>query len=129
MSQQQSLFHDSVYDALAADVAAIGGVKKVAWLLWPSHNDGAAKLRACLSVEHAQKLDAEEVISIKRLARDAGSTATVNYEAQLLGYRLEWTSPEDEHARLQREFIEMGKQMQRLAAQITQTDQRVRVVK
>ncbi len=106
MSHQAALFHDSIYDALAADVAAIGGVKKAAALLWPTNSDAAGRLRACLSTEHAQKLDPEEILSIKRFARDAGSFATVTYESQALGYKLEWLRPEDEKAELQRLFID-----------------------
>jgi hypothetical protein len=108
MSFQTALFHDSIYDAIAADVNAIGGVKKVAAMLWPANSDAASRLRACLSTEHPQKLDAEELLSIKRMARDVGSSATLNYEAQELSFNIEWISPEDEKARLQREVLKMG---------------------
>ena len=106
MSHQCVLFHDSVYDALAADVAAIGGVKKAAAMLWPTNSDAAGRLRACLSQGHAQKLDPEEVLTIKRLARAVGSSATVNYEALALAYEVTWIKPEDANAELQRKFID-----------------------
>lgn len=120
---QQALFHDSIYDAIGADIAVIGGVKKVAGLLWPN-TDGAARLRACLSPEHAQKLDPEEILAIKRLARDAGSFATVHYESQQLGYRFEWISPEDEADQVRRELSEGMKFLKRKFEQLERAEQR-----
>lgn len=118
MMHQTALFHDSIYDALGADVAAIGGIKKTAALLWPTNTDAAGRLRACLSTEHAQKLDVEEVLSIKRLAKEVGSFATVTYEAQLLAFKIEWIKPEDEKADLQRQVIEMGKRLEQIARRL-----------
>jgi hypothetical protein len=118
MSHQAALFHDSIYDAIGADVAAVGGIKKTAALLWPNNSDAAGRLRACLSVEHPQKLDPEEILTIKRLARDVGSFATVNYEAQALAFRVEWIKPEDEKAELQRQVIEMGKKLEVIARRL-----------
>lgn len=106
MTHQGALFHDSIYDALGADVAAIGGIKKAAALLWPTNSDAAGRLRACLSTEHAQKLDAEEILSIKRFAKEAGSFATVSYEAQILSFKIEWIKPEDQQAETLREIHE-----------------------
>jgi len=113
--QQNQLFHDSVYDALGADVASIGGVKKVACALWPTLEPSiaAARLRSALNPEHAQKLDPEEVMTIKRLAQEAGSSSTVQYEAQQLGYVVTWVSPEDEADRIERENNEMLKRLLR----------------
>jgi hypothetical protein len=118
MTHQSALFHDSIYDALAADVAAIGGVKKTAPLLWPSNADAAGRLRACLSTGHAQKLDAEEILSIKRFAKDVGSFAAVTYEAQVLAFKIEWIKPDDEKAELQRQVIEMGKKLEAIARRL-----------
>lgn len=118
--QQIALFHDSIYDALSADVAAIGGVKKAAALLWPTNSDAAGRLRACLSIEHAQKLDMEELIALKRLARDAGSCATVTYEAQQLGYEVAWIRPEDEQAELHRQFIDGVARLEQISKRLKQ---------
>lgn len=118
MREQGVLFHDSIYDALSADVAAIGGVKKTAALLWPINADAAGRLRACLSTGHAQKLDAEEILSIKRFAKDACSFATVTYEAQVLAFKIEWIKPEDEKAELQRQVIDMGKKLELIARRL-----------
>src|ERR1700730_16894009 len=106
MTHQAALFHDSIYDALKADVSAAGGIKEVARRLWPAHADAAAKLRACLADGHAQKLDIEEILAIKGFAKAVGSFATVTHESQVLAFKVEWIAPEDEKAELQRQFIE-----------------------
>ena len=118
MSHQLAIFHDSLYDAIAADVNAIGGIKKTAALLWPAKEDAAAKLRACLSTAHAQKLDPEEYHAIKRLARSIGSFAILNYESQDLSYRYELISAEDRKTKLQEEFIATGQLMARLVEEM-----------
>lgn len=118
MTHQTALFHDSIYDAIGADIAAIGGIKKTAAMLWPTNADSAGRLRACLSLEHPQKFDPEEILTIKRLARDVGSFSTVNYEAQELAFRVEWIKPEDERDQLRREFVEMGKRIEQIARKL-----------
>lgn len=118
MTHQAALFHDSIYDALRADVAAIGGVKEVARRLWPAHVDAAAKLRACLADGHAQKLDIEEILAIKGFAKGVGSFATVTHESQVLAFKVEWIKPEDERAELQRRFIEAVKLSEQIARRL-----------
>lgn len=106
---QHVLFHDTIFDALGADIAAAGGFKAVAGKLWPAENPitAATKLRNAINPEQAQKLCPAEVLQIKRLAREVGSAATVNYEAQQLGYAVTWIDPEDELERIERENNEL----------------------
>lgn len=108
MGGQIAMFHDTPKDALGADVTAIGegSIKKAAGLIWPSdHPDTAyARLRAALSATNDQKLSLDETLRVKQLARDVGSYALVNYEAQTLGYRVEWVDPKDEADQLRREI-------------------------
>lgn len=115
MTHQAELFHDSIYDAITADVMAIGGVKKTAAMLWPTNSDAPGRLRACLSTEHPQKLDPEEVLSIKRLARDVGSFATITYESQTLAFTVEWIKDDEIEDKMQREFIDAVNRLERLA--------------
>jgi len=108
---QKELFHDTIYDALGADVAAAGGFKTVAAKLWPAESPvtGSAKLRNALNPDQPHKLCPNEVLQIKRLAQEAGSSATVLYEAQQLGYVVTWVEPEDELERIERENNELLK--------------------
>lgn len=118
MSHQPALFHDSIYDALGADVAAIGGIKKAASLVWPNHSDAASKLRSCLSIEHPQKLDPEELLALKTFARNVGSHATATFEAQQLGYQIVWIKPEDAYAEAQRKFVEAVDRLEQMGKRL-----------
>lgn len=108
---QQALFYDSIYDAIGADIAAAGGFKAVASKLWPSKDVTAAAnvLRNAVNPDQAQKLDPDEVLAIKRLAKEVGSFAAVSYEGAQLGYAVTWIDPENELARIERENNELLK--------------------
>lgn len=105
---QRALFHETIFDAIGADIAAAGGFKTVASKLWPAEaiTSAANKLRNAINPEQAQKLCPQEVLQIKRIAREAGSTATIDYEAQQLSYRVEWIEPEDELKELLARYLD-----------------------
>lgn len=104
---QNKLFHDSPEDALTTDVLAAGGYKKVGSHLRTdlTPEQAAAWLRACLNVERAEKLGPGHVIEIKRLAKESGSHATIDYEASELSFQVEWVEPEAELTKLLREYL------------------------
>src|SRR5690349_20697723 len=68
------LFIEDVYDALRAAVQAAGGAKTVAGALWPTKPIEQARrdLLDCLNRDNGRKFDAEEIIAVLRMARDAG---------------------------------------------------------
>jgi len=105
--KQRALFHDSIFDAIGADIAAAGGFKVVASKLWPSKDMTVAAnvLRNAINPDQAQKLDVEEVLRIKQLAKEHDSFATVSYEAQQLHFQVTWIEPEDELTKLLREYL------------------------
>jgi hypothetical protein len=109
--KQKEFWYDTIYDALGADISAAGGFKEVSGKLWPSENPTSAssKLRNAINPDQAQKLSADEIVQIKRLALAEGSTATISYEAQQLGYEVTWVEPEDEIERIERENNELLK--------------------
>jgi len=106
MPLQTQLFHDTIFDAIRADIAAIGGTKYVAHKLWPSKSiETATKLLDnALNSEQAQKLSVDELMMIKAMAKENNSCATIRYEAQQLGYEFDWISSEDELTQLLREI-------------------------
>jgi hypothetical protein len=112
---QQRLFHETIFDALGADISAIGGFKVAAGKLWPAESPttGAAKLRNAINPEQPHKLCPDEVLAIKKLAKEAGSDATVSFEASQLSYRFEWVTPEEELNDLQRRIAEGMELLQR----------------
>jgi hypothetical protein len=128
---QTALFHDTIYDALGADIAAAGGFKAVAGKLWPAENPSTAatKLRNAINPDQAQKLCPNEVLQIKRLAQEAGSSATVQYEAQQLGYVCTWVAPEDELERIERENNDLLKAIAKRMERAEQLRSKVRAVK
>lgn len=116
-----SLFHESLADALRDCIAACGGLKTVGKLLWPEKEaDIAGRLLAdCLNESKREKLSPEQVLLLLRLAREKGCHAGMTFIARDLGYAdPQPVEPEDERAKLQREFIEASKHMAKLAERI-----------
>lgn len=113
-------------EALAADVMALGGRKKLAPRLWPSENEETAqeRLKCALSPGHKQALKPSEILKLKELARDAGSYALVTFEAQQLGYRVEWVAPQDEAEQLRREVRDVLQDVSRKLDRIERAEQR-----
>jgi hypothetical protein len=106
---RRALFHETIFDALGTDIAAAGGFKEVSGKLWPAEgvNSAAAKLRNAINPDQPHKLSPDEVLQIKRLAAEAGSYATIQFEAQQLGYRVEFINPADEQEQLDREIRDL----------------------
>lgn len=92
---QQDLWHDTIFDALGSTVQAVGGTSKVAKKLWPTLDSvsGPARLRACLNVDHAQKLCIEEMLLIARLGKEMGDGSVMNFLARDLGYEVKPIAP------------------------------------
>ncbi len=119
--QQNSLFHEDIYEALRTDVMASGGFKKVGSLLFPekSADKAGELLSTCLNTTRPEKLDPQQVVMIKKLAKAQGSFAAVFYECDDIGLSHPTTiEPEDEKARLQREYIESVKALSALASKL-----------
>jgi hypothetical protein len=74
--------NDTLEAALAADITALGGVKKVAKpILWPAKDEITAqsRLRAALAPNHAQELSLEEMQLIIERAARVGSFNTISF--------------------------------------------------
>lgn len=121
---QNELFHETIYDALGSDIAAAGGFKVVAGKLWPTESNAAAKLRNSINPDQPHKLCGDEILAIKRLAREAGSTATVDYEAQQLGYQVTWVDPADQAEELQRRIAEGMDTLTRMVGALQKVQER-----
>ena len=111
----------AIEDAIAEACNALGGRKAVAVLLWPSvavreaHN----RLDAALNPERREKLSPAELMFIIGKAREAGCHSVMRFLCAEGGYQDPIPrEPENEKARLQREFIQAQKAMSKLAAQM-----------
>lgn len=123
MNTQIDLWHERLSDALRAVVMAYGGPKKMGYELWPTKrlDDAARHLNHCLDDDRAEKLSLEEVEHILRRGREIGVHVAMTYLCRSTGYADPTpVEPEDERAKLQREFIkassELSRMMKRLEA-------------
>lgn len=115
---QQTLWHEDVYDALTTDIRALQGNKVVGSSLWPEKSPDKAgeHLANCLNRSRAEKLDAEQIVYIISKAREVSSFATMYFIADAANFtHPEPLEPEDQIAKLQREYIEAAKDMKRIA--------------
>jgi hypothetical protein len=121
MPEQQPLFFDSIHDAVGSVVAALGGKKKVAPLVWPHLKPETAytRLAHCLSEEFAEKLAPEEILFLARKGREVGCHAIVAYLSMECGYAPPVpTDPLDEGEALRRDIrdglVRLNQMMARL---------------
>lgn len=118
---QMSLVHESITDALREAINACGGNKKAGPVLYPDLpvDQAAGRIRDCLNPDRRELFSPDQVVLIARLARDVGNHAVMNYLAVELGYlKPAPVEPEDEIARLQREFVEATKSLHNMATRI-----------
>lgn len=118
---QIPLFFDTYEAAIRAAVDALGGLKVVGSMLWPAREPDAAarNLAAALDPDKREKLDLSELRLIRREARKRGVHVLAAYEARDAGYAdPQPIEPEDERAKLQREYIEAARAMQAIHARM-----------
>lgn len=115
----------SVREALESEIMLAGGWRLVAKALYPekykeSPDSAIRFLRNQVNPEHHQKLDYYQAQLIKQLAREkAGRSALVEFDCSDLAYsKPSPIEPEDEKAKLQREYINSVKTLERLASQL-----------
>jgi hypothetical protein len=119
--QQEGLFYESLNDAIGDVIKVCGGPKAVAGKLWPEKTpDGAHRLLlACLNEGRVEKLSPEHFMMILRMGRERNCHAAINYICRDTGYSDPTPiEPDDEKARLQREFIAAQRAMSSLATKM-----------
>lgn len=96
------------HDMLLELVRALGGPKEVgAWLRPELPVEQAAQwVRDCINAHRREKFDLAQVITLLARARKQGYHDAIAYLNAECGYRVEPIEPEDERARLQREFVD-----------------------
>ena len=130
--EQGALFHEDVYDALKAAIKCLGGTKAVAVKLWPEKTiaDAQSYLNDCLNKERPAKLNPEQVLILLKWAREAGCHEAMNYFCGEAGYSpAQPIEPENELARLQREYIAAVKALGKLAPKIEEAEAKLKAVK
>lgn len=107
---QMPLIHEDFLSALTTCVQALGGAKKVGVLLRPEYEEDPEKasrwLLACLNTGRDEKLSFEQAFKVMREAKGIGCHVAMAHIAQEVGYsEPQPIEPQDEKARLQREYI------------------------
>lgn len=118
---QSALFHETINDALRELVASMGGTKAVGARMRPElPADHAGRwLNDCLNEARREHLTPEQLLWLLAEGRKSGSHAAITWIAGECGYSTpQPVEPDDERARLQREYIEAAKVMARLADKI-----------
>ncbi len=118
---QAALFHEDIYSAYRTDVQASGGFKIIGHKLRPTLKPDKAGewLSQCLTADRPEKLSLEDQLFIKREARKCSSFAALTFEMQELCMSMpQPIEPEDERARLQREFISAVGQLKQIESQL-----------
>ena len=113
---QPPLFVESIYDALRAIVAQLGGPKTVGARLWPakSVDDARRQLLDCLNPERNEKLDPEQVVLLFRLAREAEFHVAKHWLDTETGYLPSTPAdPTEEQSRLVAVIEQAGQTLQR----------------
>lgn len=117
-----ALFHESVTDALREVVQALGGFKKVGATMRPEKpvEEAARWVADCLNQDRRERFDPDQVLWLLRAGRAIGSHAAANYLMRESGYSDPIpVDPEDERARLQREFIAAAESVQQIAERLS----------
>lgn len=92
---QGALWHETVLDALSADIYAAGGFKVVGPKVYPHLAPGTAanQLRNTVNGDQQHKLCPLQTHLVKKLARAAGSIATMTFEARELDCEIRMLAP------------------------------------
>lgn len=108
MSQQQ-LFYEDVFDVVKAAVQHAGGAKVVAPKLWPTKPvlQAQKELLDCLNRESPRKLCIEELMTVLKLAKEAGFHQAKHWIDEALGY--ESTPPKNPKVERDRLAEEMAR--------------------
>lgn len=100
-SNSLPLFTEDAHDALKGAVAALGGAKKAAQLLWPNQQGKDKALLDCLNPNNDRKLDLNEILALLKFARQAGYHKAKHWIDAEIGYEpTPPKSPEIERDRL-----------------------------
>lgn len=117
---QQPLFCEDIYEALRTIGQAYGGSKKIGAYLWPDKPiEKASELWAnCLNRTRPEKLDPEQLIAVLKIGRQIGCHSGIAFIDQECGYRSDPIEPEDEKAKLMREFNTNAANLQAMLARM-----------
>lgn len=120
---QIPLIHEDFMHALTTCVGVLGGAKRVGVMLRPEYEDEPDKaarwLLACLNPARDEKLTWEQTFKIMRESKAVGCHVAMAFITQHVGYAdPQPIEPEDEKAKLRREFVEGVRRLEKLSSRL-----------
>lgn len=104
--EQQEFFHETVEDAIRADVRAVGGFKEIGFALKPTSKDPAAWLRTNTNADQDDSgINYRQLLFILDKAAANRRSEFLEFLGQRYGFRIEWSEPEDELTKLLRAYL------------------------
>lgn len=129
--EQAALFHEDINDALRAAIKCLGGTKAIAVQLWPEKTiaDAQSYLNDCLNTARPAHLFPEQVLLLLRWAKERNCHEAMNYICAQAGYSAPVPiDPEDELARLQRDYINAVNLLASITPKIQEKQDKLRSV-
>ena len=125
MVTQSQLFIDSLAEALDEAISQLGGRKAVGLMLWPEKLATTAgnNLGDCLNPENRNKLSLEQLEFIFSEARKKDVHVIADYFGKRYGYQITPIEPEDEKAKLYRDYIKATEVLSDIATRLEKIDQ------
>lgn len=118
---QPALFHESITDALREVVMMLGGTKSVGARMRPelSPDHAGRWLADCLNEDRRERINPDQVLWLVREGRKVGAHGLISFLCSEGGYAVPVpVDPEDERAKLQREYVEAARNMAKMAERI-----------
>lgn len=113
--------NDNEFDAISDDIRAMGGHKAAAGIFFPTRtpDQGAATLRAWCNPNRQEEPDfGQLMVLIESAKQRVGYSEVMRHMEMRLNCRVEFLSPEDEKAKLQRQFASAVEVIQTIAKRL-----------
>lgn len=120
--------NETIEDAIKDDVKVLGGPKEAAKHFFPDKtpDQGAATLRAWSLATRDERPEPSQLFLLMELSKArAGYSECARFMEHRLNCRIEWLHPEDEKARLQRQFVSAVENLALIQQRLDQNEQRV----
>lgn len=127
MNPHQFRLNETEKEAIADDIKALGGPKVAAGILQQGKSParGEDLMRAWGNPSRAEEPSLDELIQLIEAVRaKVGYSEVSRYIEHRLNCRIEFLSPEDERAKLQREYIAAVERLESLAGRIERNQER-----
>lgn len=124
--------NETIEEAIADEIKALGGPKQVAGVFYADKTpeQGAALIRPwCLPNRPEEPSPSQLLLLIEMAKAKQGYSEIARFIEQRLSCRIQWLDPEDEQARLHREFVNAVDRLESIQKRMERNDTRLKAVK